>query len=296
MARFINGFFGEAVPADQRLTITVILGRQDYVFPAKALWDDSLEFPEALWGDKSAQISFPRRLGPIPENVFVRVDSMQFITPGFRMPFKGVTANMDLAIRPGSASETAAPTSQPPASFPVSQLPAAFMPRSLIDQQIPDAAIVAEPAPSSATAPVAVQQPVQRAPGTRITVSKEWADQLLARWPGYFNFPEYRQGSVSTSAAIESTTVDRTGIGGREVRTIEDMRAEATLQKVAAYCVQQAPEGGASTGAMVPVDANCNCPEGFSRVGECPKPKSDSSKWWLALLAGAGVYYWYKRR
>lgn len=170
--------------------------------------------------------------------------------------------------------------------------PLATRDSALVEQ---DRTLVSDSTPVTTVDP-STPQVTQREPASRLIVSEDFVNQLLQKYPQYFSFPDYAQGSVSTSAALESTTVDRTGIGGREVRTIEDMRAEAPPQKIAAYCVQIAPEDGASTGAMVPVDANCNCPEGFRRVGECAKPQSDSSKWWLWLLAGAGVIYWYRRK
>jgi hypothetical protein len=284
MARFINGFFGEQVPVDQRLTITVIFGNEDYVFPARPFWDDSLKEPVAYWKDKSADIAFPRSLGPIPSNVFVQVDTMEFVAPGATMPFPRVTANTNLAIRPFTN----------PKFEPVVTAAPAPSPARMMIPQIPDRAIVAELAPSAA-AP-APSQPITRAAGTRMTVSPEFVQSLVDKWPNYFRFPQYPQGSVSTSAASEVATPDREVAQDRTIRTVEDLRSGASIQKVAAYCVQQAPEGGASTGAMVPVDANCNCPEGFTRVGECAKPQSDSSKWWLLLLAGAGIYYWSRRK
>jgi hypothetical protein len=130
-------------------------------------------------------------------------------------------------------------------------------------------------------------------------VKQQWIDQLVEQWPSYFQFPDQPQGSVSTSSAVESASPDRVAAqeAGRRIVPIEQRQAEVPAQKVAAYCVKQAPEGVARTGAMVPVDANCNCPEGYSRVGECLKAQpAESSKWWLWLLAGAGVYYWYNRR
>lgn len=139
---------------------------------------------------------------------------------------------------------------------------------------------------------------LQRQPGSRVAVTPEVVEALVREWPNYFYFAKQAQGSVSTSAAVESTSVETPGVGGREVQTIEEMRAENPAQRVAAYCVQQAAQGGASTGNMVPVDANCGCPEGYVRVGECPKPQDSAggSKWWILLLVGAGVWAYSRRK
>lgn len=258
---------------------------------------EDIEWPtlRALGGGEKLMV-FSSRRGNLPETVNFRTSDPP---PPGDFVFTNA-ANADLAIMP--------PPQGQQQSMPMRPLPSSRLPAPM--PVIPDQALVVEPPPAPTPSPTRSMMPsepppsgasaanLQRQAGMRVTVSPEFVDSLVQKFPQYFNFPNQPQGSVSTSTAVESTSIDRTGIGARAPVPIEQRRAESPTQKVAAYCVQQAPEGGASTGNMVPVDANCQCPEGYSRVGECP-PKQEAaggSKWWILLLAGAGIWAYSRRK
>jgi len=277
--------------------------------------------------DGSRLMVFSSRRGDLPSSVNLRSDreptwDVQFIN----------AQNKDLDMMPPPSGGSSAPaprrrapdavaarSSMPAEAAPVPQpLPvvrqnvlgpripaAAAAAAATMPQQIPAEALVQEPAPSSRSMMPSAPPPtgaaaadLQRGPGTRVTVSPEFVDSLVEKFPQYFNFPDQPQGSVSTSSASEATSVDRPGSFVREPIPLEQLREGAPTYRVAtpAYCLKKVPEGMVGTGEMAPVDANCNCPEGFERIGQCPVPQSSGSKWWILLLVGAGVWAYSRRK
>lgn len=235
------------------------------------------------------------------------------VGPQYEIGDTGPRGGTVVSISPGSVLTQSASSFVAPG--PLSPMLTVSQPSSMLMPGIPDRALVTDSGPgvmtepsmtssastSSASMPSgASAADLQRQPGSRVAVTPEVVEALVREWPNYFYFAKQAQGSVSTSAAVEATLADRVAAqeAGRRIVPIEQRQGEASVQKVAAYCVQQAPEGGASTGNMVPVDANCGCPQGYSRVGECPKTQDSAggSKWWILLLVGAGVWAYSRRK
>lgn len=250
--------------------------------------------------DGSKLMVFAQKRGALPKSVNYRSDEN---VPARDLEFTGADNwNLDFMPPPmgsGDGKFVVEQRTAAPAPAAVAPARAALMP------SIPDRALVSEPSPAPAVTP---SQPMpsgaspanlQRQAGSRVTVSPQFVESLVQKWPSYFQFPAQSQGAFSTDPVDPGTLQSaRAGAGARAIVPIEKRQAEVPAQKVAAYCVQQAPEGGASTGNMVPVDANCNCPQGYTRVGECPKQQESSggSKWWILLLVGAGAWAYSRRK